>query len=141
MYQFKDDFVWLAQMVYPPITEKQARQSVHFLEQLGLVIKNSDGYYEITNKTITTGTQKKKAILNFHYETLNLARKAFQEISVDQRNVSGLTLGISSDMYQRMCREIQLFQERLLALAEQDQNASSVYQMNFHFFPLSKLGD
>jgi uncharacterized protein (TIGR02147 family) len=141
LYRFKGDFLWLAQMVHPPITENQAHQSVLFLEQLGLVRKNSEGYYEITNKTITTGTQKKKAILNFHYETLDLARKALHEVSIDKRNVSGLTLGISENMYHRMCNEIQLFQERLLALAEQDHDATSVYQMNFHFFPLSKSGD
>jgi uncharacterized protein (TIGR02147 family) len=141
MYKFNGDFSWLAQKVYPPISIKQAEQSVHYLEKLGLVIKNGDGFFEVTNKTITSGIEKKNAIRNFHYETLDLARKSLSEVPVDKRNISGLTLGISEPMYLRMCKEVQLFQERLLALAEQDDGANRVYQMNFHFFPMSGNGD
>jgi len=141
MYKFNGDYAWLAKKVYPNITEKQAQESVYWLQKLGLIQKNSDGSYEVTNKTITTGKEKRMGVLNFHYETLELARKSLGNIPNCKRNVTGLTIGISQKMYLRICDEIQYFQKRLLALAENDDDADRVYQLNFHFFPLSQLED
>lgn len=142
MYDFKDDFKWLAKMVAPPLTVKQAKQSVYLLEKLKMITKRNNGAYKITDKSITTGKEVMGlAVQNFHMECSELAKKAIQELPKTRRNVTGLTLGISHKSYEQICGEIQEFQEKIMAIANNDEEADRVYQFNFHLFPISKADD
>jgi uncharacterized protein (TIGR02147 family) len=115
-----------------------AKRAVRILEKLGMIRKGKDGVYAVTDKTITASREiVQLGLQNFHLQTLDLAKRALQELPKDRRNISGLTLGISKDTYNAMCSEIEAFQTRLLAMAEADREASDVYQLNFHFFPVS----
>ena len=138
-HRFKDDYAWLARMVKPRITPKQARQSVALLAKLGFIRKRKDGTWELTDKTIVTPPEVSSlAVLNLHKETGELALKALTDLPRDRRNMSGLTLGISQDTYKTICEEIQAFRDRLLQLAEADEKASAVYRLNFQLFPVSE---
>ena len=141
MHGFKDDYRWLAKNVYPPIKPKQAKKAVLTLEKLGMIKKQKDGSYTVTDKSITAGKEiVQLGLQNFQLQTLELAKKALQDLPKDKRNISGLTLGISKNTYEAMCREIEAFQAKLLAMAEADNKADNVYQLNFHFFPVSRSG-
>jgi uncharacterized protein (TIGR02147 family) len=142
MYNFKDDYKWLAKMVVPPLTVKQSRQSVFLLEKLEMIAKRNNGTYKVTDKSITTGKEVVGlAIQNFHLECAELAKKAIQELPKTRRNVTGLTLGISLKSYEQICKEIQEFQEKIMAIANKDEEPDRVYQFNFHLFPVSKADD
>lgn len=140
MYGFKDDYRKLAKDVFPNIKPKEAKKAVRILENLGMIKKRKDGAYMVMDKIITAGREIiQLGLQNFHLQTLDLAKKALQELPKDKRNISGLTLGISKKTYDAMCREIEAFQARLLAMAEADSDAANVYQLNFHFFPVSNI--
>jgi uncharacterized protein (TIGR02147 family) len=140
MHKFKDDFHRLAKSVYPAIKPKEAKKAVIILEKLGMIKKQKDGFYKVTDKTITTGKEiTQLGLQNFHLQTAGLAEKAIQELPKDKRNISGLTLGISKKMYDTMCKEIEDFQAKLLSMAEADNEADNVYQLNFHFFSVSNV--
>ena len=138
MYEFKDDYKWLAKMCSPPITAKQAKDSVKLLSKLG-VIQCSNGTWKVTDKSITTGREVTGlAISNLHIECTDLARKAIQELPRHKRNATGLTLGISRKSYERICEETLEFEKRIMDIANRDGDADQVYQFNFHFFPISR---
>lgn len=138
MYEFSDDFKWLAKMVYPPISSKQAKQSVTLLEKLGLIEKQKNGIFKVTEKSLTTGNKVLSlAVQNFHVECTDLAKKALQKTPAKNRNITGLTLGISEQTYYHICEEIQQFQQNIMNLANSDEQADRVYQFNFHLFPTS----
>jgi uncharacterized protein (TIGR02147 family) len=140
MHGFKDDYHDLAKKVNPPIKPKEAKKAVLVLEKLGLIIKRKDGTFRVSDKTITAGKEiVQLGLQNFHLQTLDLAKIALQDLPKDKRNISGLTLGISRKTYDAMCKEIESFQARLLAMAEADGEATNVYQLNFHFFPVSNV--
>lgn len=140
MHPFKDDYAWLAKNVYPPIKPKKAKKAVSLLEKTGMIKKRKNGFYEVVDKTITAGKEiVQLGLLNFQLQTTELAKKAIQELPREKRHVSGLTLGISRKTYESICREIETFQSMLLAMAEQDKEADNVYQLNFHFFPISNV--
>jgi uncharacterized protein (TIGR02147 family) len=142
MYAFRGDYKWLAQMVTPHISIKQAKQSVQLLEKLGMVAKYGSGIYKVIEKSITTGKEVVGlAVQNFHMECAELAQKAIQELPRTRRNVTGLTLGISNKSYEQICGEIQEFQEKIMDIANNDKDADRVYQFNFHLFPISKADD
>jgi uncharacterized protein (TIGR02147 family) len=139
MYKFDGDYDWLSKMVFPLITTKQAKQSVDLLLSLGLIYQDENGFFNITEKSITTGNDISGfAISNFHLECTNLAKNAIHNLPRDQRHATGLTLGISRKTYDEICKEIEEFQQRLMMIANQDEKANQVFQINFHFFPFSK---
>jgi uncharacterized protein (TIGR02147 family) len=142
MYDFKDDFKALAKMVLPSISVTQARQSVQLLSKIGMIAKQKNGSYKIAEKSITTGKEViGLAVQNLLMECMDLAKRAIQEFPKAQRNVTSLTLGISHKSYEQICAEIQEFQEKIMDIANKDEEADRVYQFNFHLFPISKADD
>ncbi|MBD3322544.1 MAG: TIGR02147 family protein [Chitinivibrionales bacterium] len=140
MHEFKDDYAWLAKSVYPPIKPSEAKKAVALLQKLELIKKTKKGTFRVCDKTITAGAEIiRLGLLNFQLQTTSLAAKAIQELPRDKRHISGLTLGISKKTYELICKEIELFQERLQMLAENDEEADNVFQLNFHFLPVSNI--
>ena len=139
---FRGDFEKLAQQVSPPITAAQARKSVLLLEKLGFIRKDEDGSYRLVDKTITSAPEViSLAIHNFHQQTVELARKALNDLPRARRNFTGVTLGISASTYRRVCSEIERFRNRLLELAGSENNqgeAQGVYHLNLQFFSVSQ---
>lgn len=139
MYKFNGNYAWLARMVHPSISVKQAKHSVELLTKLGIIQKQKNGFYEISDKNITTGKEiTGLAIQNFHSECADLSKKAIQDLPKDERNITGLTMGISQSTYSRICEKILKFQNQIAEIVNEDSCADRVYQLNFHFFPMSK---
>jgi uncharacterized protein (TIGR02147 family) len=110
------------------------------LLRLGLVRRRQDGRYELADKTITAGPEVVNLGLNAFQRAMNeLAGRATAELPPNQRHTSGATLGISRPTYEKICAEIDSFRQRLLALAEQDQNADNAYQLTVNLFPVSDV--
>ncbi len=140
MHPFRDDYGWLAKSVYPAIKPLEAKKAVALLKKLGMIRKNEQGIYEIADKTIAASREiVQLGLLNFQQQTGELAVKAAADMSKDKRSISGLTMGISRSTYEKMCVEIGAFQLKLQAMAEQDETADNVYQLNFQFFPISNV--
>jgi uncharacterized protein (TIGR02147 family) len=140
MHPFKGDYKWLAANLYPPIKPKEAKRAVAILQSIGMIRKKDDDTFEIVDKTITAGDDVVRlGLLNFQLQTTKLALNAITELPKEKRHVSGLTLGISRKTYETICTEIADFQSRLQVLAEKDDTADNVYQLNFHFIPVSNV--
>jgi uncharacterized protein (TIGR02147 family) len=132
----------IAKMIYPQITGKQVQKSIELLLRLGLIQEKEDGYYSICSRTLSTGPDiQSLAAQQFHLSSMEIASKALQNLPRDIRNFSGLTLGISKEAYEKICNEIDSFQNRILAIAEDDKNSSRVFQLNMHLFPVSVESD
>ena len=139
LYGFKGDYEWLAKSIRPRISLSQAKKSVELLARLGFVRKQKDGSYTIVDKTIATPPELEHlAVQNFHRQAGELGLKALNELPKDERNITGVTLGISKETYKTICEEIQAFRERLLQIAGADEKADAAYHLNFQFFPVSK---
>jgi uncharacterized protein (TIGR02147 family) len=139
--KFKGDYQDLAKRLSPPVTPKEAKKSVQLLTKLGLIKKKSNGVYVVTEPNITTGKDdniRKLGLANFHMDCTDLAKRAIDIIHRDERNITGLTVGISKYSYERICQEIQEFQARISQIAINDKDADRVYQINFHVFPMSE---
>jgi uncharacterized protein (TIGR02147 family) len=138
IYPFKGDYRWLGSLVYPKIGVRQARKAVGVLTRLGMIKRQRDGTYRLTDKLIRPSDEVRRlAIVNFHLDVARLARDAIERLPPDKRNVTGLTLGVSQATYERICQETLKFQQRVLQMAEADTAPDRVYQYNFQIIPLS----
>jgi len=54
IYDFKDNYSDLARKLNPPITVKQAKESIVLLKKLNLIAQDPQGFYKPTDKSIVT---------------------------------------------------------------------------------------
>lgn len=135
MFGFSGDFKELGNRVHPKITPEQAKESVKLLESCGLISKKEDSSYELSQSAITTGNRTSKtALRGFHQKCLKLGADSIDRDQPSERNISGLTLGISKDGYERIVERINAFRKEIAFLAEEDQEADSAYQLEICFF-------
>jgi uncharacterized protein (TIGR02147 family) len=138
LYPEIKDSQTIAKMIYPQVTAKQVQKSIELLLRLGLIQEKEDGSWTICSKTLSTGPDiQSLAAQQFHLSNMEIASNALQNQPKNTRNFSGLTLGISMEAYDKICNEIDSFQNRVLAIAEDDKNADRVFQLNMHLFPVS----
>lgn len=81
---------------------------------------------------------KEFALQDFYNATLELAKKSIMDNPKTQRNVSGVTVGISQGTYQEIVKEIGLFRKKILGMAKKDLKPTNVFQLGVQLFPLAK---
>jgi uncharacterized protein (TIGR02147 family) len=139
MYVFAGDFKWLAQQVHPPVTVKQARESVALLEKINLVKKMDSGVYKVQHNTISTGDSVKSlALSQFYVDTLKLAAQTVEELPKDKRNITGVTMGLSRKTYDAIVEKINALRQEIIDLANADTKSEVVYQLTMPLIPISK---
>ena len=137
IYGFDGDYAALAKSVHPVITEEEARESVKLLENCKLVEKKPDGSYALVDKDITTGDRTSRiALRGFHQRCLALAADSIDRDPPNTRNITGLTLGISQDSYEKIAERVSAFRKEIAQIADEDKAADKVYQMQIVLFPV-----
>jgi uncharacterized protein (TIGR02147 family) len=135
---WNDDYARLAKRLLPPITQSEAKKSVALLEKLGFIEKNIAGKWAPKNDVISTGDEVMSLnIVNYHKQVTRLAENAFDRSKKELRDISSLTLGINKEDVAAIKAKIQQFRKEIMEIARSSQNADRVYQLNFHFFPVS----
>jgi uncharacterized protein (TIGR02147 family) len=78
-------------------------------------------------------------VANYQIACMDLAKEAIDRHEPGHRDMSTLTLSLSKPAFEAIKEEIIAFRKKLLSLEKQFSNADRVYQLNTHFFPLSKI--
>jgi uncharacterized protein (TIGR02147 family) len=138
-YNFDGDFRSLAKMLDPQIRPVEAQEAIEVLKSIGFIEKDEHGFYRPIIKTIT----KDAAFRSVHWgnlitSMLKLAIESVDRHTVDERDLSAVTINLSEESLKTAKAEISALRKKLLALSEHDQHQDTVYQCNFQLFPLSK---
>lgn len=137
LFGFDGDYEALAKQVHPKVTAEEAKKSVKLLEECELIKKNEKGNYVLTENAITTGDRTSKlALRGFHQQCLKLAADSIDRDPPGSRHISGLTLGISQEGYERIVERINAFRKEIALIAEEDKNSDKVFQLQFALFPV-----
>ena len=118
----------------------EVKKALKLLEKVGLLNKNADGSFEQSSKAITTGNIEvtSLSVREMHRQMGELAVRSLDEVPVNERDISGLTLGISESAYSRITKEIEDFRRRVAAIVLQETEEDRVYRLNVQLFPLTK---
>ena len=119
----------------------QVKKSLKLLQQNGLLKKDDQGNFSQGNLSVTTGNLDvaSLAVREMHRQMGELAVKSLDQVPVKERNVSGLTIGISQEAFERISHEIADFRRRISAIVMEDSGEERVYRLNVQLFPLTKL--
>ena len=128
----------LGEALLPPLSHSKVRKSLELLERIGLLEKQENGYRQ-TSQSISTGSEATSlSVRDLHRQMAGLAIESLETVPKQERDISGLTLGLSAEAYERIVREMAEFRRRLVAIATEDQKVERVYRVNLQLFPLSQ---
>ncbi len=144
---FREDPRWIARALRPNISQRQATHALEILEQLGFVVRGTDGHLTQRDPLLTTGDDQPLGhhIANFHRAMLERAAEALDHVERDEREIASLTLSLSPAQFQAFKQRLyEVRQELLQASLEQDESSGvpdRVVQINFQMFPLARVDE
>ena len=132
----------LAHACRPKVSAAEVSETLKFLVNAELLQKDEDGNYRQTEKSVTTGPMSATpvAVRGLHRQMGEIALETIEGVSQDDRNFSGLTLGVTRGAYEEIVKEIAEFRKRVVAIATRDNETDEVYRMNIQFFPMTNKG-
>jgi len=136
---FKDDYAAIGKFLSPQLSAAQVEKAIRFLLDLGLLERDDNGKYRVAVSQLTAGDAVKSvAMMRFHKQSLDLARRALESYTSEERDVTGVTMSLSKKGFDKIREEISLFRKKVMSIAEQDNSEEGAFQLNLQLFPLSK---
>lgn len=128
----------IASKVRHGVTAAETQDILQFLVKANLLKKNSDGTYEQTEKVVRGSKETIPLVIRtMNRKMTELALQSISKDSVEERNFSGITMGIDKLTYERITREIEMFRKRIISIASECRKIDQIYQMNLQIFPLT----
>ena len=117
----------------------RVKSSLKLLEKNGFLEKDGQGHYSQCNRSVTTGNIDiaSLAIREMHRQMGELGVQSLDQVPVKERDISGLTIGISEATYERITKEIAEFRRRVSSIVMEDSGEERVYRLNVQLFPLT----
>lgn len=137
---FDGNFQRLARTLRPQISLQEAREAVALLLDLGLVEKDAEGGYRLTEKFISSGESVRAVhVNNFNLAMGELAFTALSSIPVQERDYSGLTISLPAEGLPEIREMLRQFRQDVLEKVRKARDPNVVYRLNLQLFPLSKV--
>lgn len=131
----------LAEMCWQPITADEVRKSLDFMVSVGILKQKSKNVYVQTDKAIMGDSEVMPvALRSMHREMAGFAQKSIDEFDANNRNVTGVTMGLDRDAYEQIVRELESCRRKIVAIANMSKKPDQVYRLNLQLFPLTKKG-
>ena len=122
------------------ITAAEVTETLQFLTKAGLLQKDEAGNYSQTDKILSTGDADvvPLAVRNMHRQMGTFALDALDKVDVNERQFTGLTLGISEGSYDKILKELAECRHRIMSIVAEDKQIDRVYRVNMQVFPLTE---
>lgn len=134
-----DDWEKVGRWFDPILSAKQVKDSVDLLLKLGLLQRKAKGRYTVTHAALTTGDEiASVAVAAFHKTTIDLVKRSIEKHPSTARDISGITMSLSNQGYQRIKTELSAFRKKVMEIAAADTKEDMVYQLNLHLIPLTQ---
>lgn len=115
-----------------------------FLLQSGYLEVDENGCYHQVNRSLKMSgeqnTIRKSVARDLQRQMTELALDALEKEPAENRNMTGVTLGITRDKYAQIVQELAECRHRIVAIAASDDATEEVYRLNMQLFPLTDIG-
>ena len=127
----------------PAISAAEARESLELQESLGLLKKDECGNYVQTSEGVSSTREVISAtVVNMQKQYAHLAAESLERYTREYRHISGMTMGLDREAYERLAAELDAFRKKVAEIVSNVKSYDRVYRMNLQLFPLSKkVGD
>ena len=129
----------LAKACCQEVSAQEVRKSLHFLEKAEFLKQTAENVYEQTDKAVSGSKEAfPLAIRAMHQEMGRLGIDSIERFGPDERNVTGVTLGVNRQGYEEIVQVLETCRKQIIAIAAKCGELDQVYRLNLQFFPLSK---
>ncbi|MDO8493876.1 MAG: TIGR02147 family protein [Deltaproteobacteria bacterium] len=136
--EFDGTSEWIANKISPKITPSQASRSIQLLENLDLIRKTGPNQWSLSSTVIDTAPEIDSTVVhNYHKKLLDLTRDRMDQLSLEHRDTSAMTLGVKKERLIEIKKRVQAFRQEILKLVEQDETPEEVFQLNIHLYPVT----
>ena len=123
----------------PAISAAEARESLELQESLGLLKKDECGNYVQTSEGVSSTREVISAtVVNMQKQYAHLAAESLERYTREYRHISGMTMGLDREAYERLAAELDAFRKKVVEILSNVKSYDRVYRMNLQLFPLSK---
>ena len=129
----------MAKACKPQITAAEVSETLDFLVKAKLLKKDKNGNYRQTDKSISMGSVDAVPVAarEMQRQMGEFALKALS-LPISERDMSGLTMGLTRRAYERIKKELADCRRRIVAIASEDDETERVYRLNLQLFPVSE---
>ena len=128
---------WIAKRL--GIGEVEAALAIDRLKRIGFITEKDDRLFKST-PAISTGDVPSPAIRKFHSQMLKKAEVAVEGQTIEERDLSGVTLAIDIRKISEVKELIGKFRRDLVKLAKTDTN-QEVYHLAIQFFKVTQKSE
>lgn len=136
--RFTDDWDGIGARLIPKVSGQKVREAMATLSDLGFVEKDDDGIWRVREPFLRDGKgTQARALRHFHRQSLLLAVEAIENVPVERRDISSVTVSIPESGYPEIAAMIRDFRSRLLTAVSRMNGPDRVYQVSIQAIPLS----
>ncbi|HVU05119.1 MAG TPA: TIGR02147 family protein [Polyangiaceae bacterium] len=139
---FRADPRWIARVLRPSISMRQAKEALSTLADLGLLRADESGVLCAVDREVTTELEpNSEQIAEYHRSMILGALRAVADVPRPERDISSITLSVDATGFAAMKRRMQEIRRELLDEFDAGKSGVQVVQVNFQLFPLSRRID
>ena len=133
----------IAKVCTQEISALEVRKSLAFLERAGFLKQVRENVYEQTDKAVVGSKEGLTlAIRSMHREMGRLGVESIDQFGPENRNVTGVTLGVNREGYEEIVKELDACRKKIISIAAKCGTLDQVCRLNLQFFPLTqKVGN
>ena len=129
----------LSALLKPAVSASKVRRALDLLQECGLLAREENGRLRQTDASVSTGSEVVSlAVRGMHRQMGSLAVEALENVPREERDFSGLTLGLSAEGFAQAREELEACRRRLVEIARVDSATHKVYRLNLQLFPLTQ---
>ena len=124
----------------------EVREILDFLQEAGYLTQDGQGHYRQADRSLrmsgptrSTKTVQKAVAHDLQVQMAELAVDTLKNDPAQDRNITGLTLGITREAYAKIVEELAECRRRIVAIATESAKTEEVYRLNMQLFPLTNM--
>lgn len=139
-HRFLNDYKSLVKAIIPGITPRQAKKSVKLLLDLGLIRLGQDGFYEVSERIISTGSDINGiAARNLHKSMMEISCRVMDWTPAEKQYLRTITGSFSDEAFGRIKLELDNTRKRILDIISQDGGTpGKVHSIGMQLLPLER---
>lgn len=118
---------------------EDVRDALAFLTRAKFLKKLAKDVYEQEDRSLQVSvTALPMLVRSMHKEMAGAAKDAVDKYPVEERNFSGVTIGIDEEDYAAIVKELDACRKRIISIATAKKGGNRVYRLNLQLFPLTE---
>lgn len=118
---------------------EEVRNALAFLTRARFLKKTAENTYEQVDRSLQMSVAAMPMLVrSMHKEMADFAKDAIEKYPVEERNFTGVTMGIDDEDYAKILKELEICRKRIISIATAKKGGNRVYRLNMQMFPLTE---